>query len=161
MEVLLHPGEFYFGDADTRIRTLLGSCVAITVWHPSERIGGMCHYMLPTRHRRTAGEPLNGKYADEAVAWLLEQMAGAGTTPFDYQIKMFGGGRQFVDTVSAAAIDVPERNVQVGLDLLAASGLALTARHLGGTGHRQVILDIATGDVWLSHVDRAAPELIP
>ncbi|MBL8511280.1 MAG: chemotaxis protein CheD, partial [Betaproteobacteria bacterium] len=51
MDIFLQPGEFYFGDADTRIRTLLGSCVSITMWHPTRRIGGMCHYMLPTRGR--------------------------------------------------------------------------------------------------------------
>lgn len=45
--VTLQPGEFHFGGANTRIQTLLGSCVAITLWHPIRRIGGMCHYMLP------------------------------------------------------------------------------------------------------------------
>ncbi len=49
MEVFLQPGELYFGDGRTRVRTLLGSCVAIAVWHPRLRIGGLCHYMLPSR----------------------------------------------------------------------------------------------------------------
>src|SRR5439155_18563598 len=43
LEIFLQPGEWYFGDADTRIRTLLGSCVAITMWHPRRCLGGMCH----------------------------------------------------------------------------------------------------------------------
>jgi len=34
LEIFLHQGEVYFGDRDTRIRTVLGSCVAITMWHP-------------------------------------------------------------------------------------------------------------------------------
>jgi chemotaxis protein CheD len=48
-ELFLHPGEYAFGDAQTRIRTLLGSCVAITFWHPVLKTGAMCHYLLPAR----------------------------------------------------------------------------------------------------------------
>ena len=49
IEIFLQPGDFYFGDRDTRIRTLLGSCVSITMWHPRLHVGGMCHFMLPER----------------------------------------------------------------------------------------------------------------
>ena len=40
--VLLGAGDFYFGSGHTRVSTLLGSCVSITLWHPRRRIGGMC-----------------------------------------------------------------------------------------------------------------------
>ena len=43
IEIFLQPGELWFGDEQTRIRTILGSCVAVTLWHPGRRIGGMCH----------------------------------------------------------------------------------------------------------------------
>ena len=49
LEIFLQPGEFYWSDAFTRIRTVLGSCVALCVWHPKKNIGGMCHYILATR----------------------------------------------------------------------------------------------------------------
>ncbi len=45
--VVLRPGDFHFGGGHTRISTLLGSCVSITLWHPRRLIGGMCHYMMP------------------------------------------------------------------------------------------------------------------
>ena len=60
-DVFLLPGEFHFGDQDDRIITLLGSCVAITLWHPEKRIGGMCHYMLPSPMYREKPSELNGK----------------------------------------------------------------------------------------------------
>ena len=46
-EVVLAPGQVSFATCPTRLRTLLGSCVAFTFWHPQRRIGGMCHFMLP------------------------------------------------------------------------------------------------------------------
>lgn len=48
-EVILQPGELFFGKEDVVVKTLLGSCIAITLWHPEQKQGGMCHYMLPTR----------------------------------------------------------------------------------------------------------------
>jgi hypothetical protein len=56
------------------LRTLLGSCVAITLWHPTRRIGGMCHFLLPERKRRT-NEPPDGRYGDEAVAEMVKVLS--------------------------------------------------------------------------------------
>jgi chemotaxis protein CheD len=157
MDVFLQPGDFFFADELTRIRTLLGSCVAITLWHPHRRIGGMCHYMLPSRARPDPAAELDGRYADEAVALFLDELSAARTSPQDYVVKIFGGGRQFTEWAPAAGMRVADRNVEVGLELLAAHRLPVTAQHLGGTGHRQVILDLWTGDVWVKHVDRTGP----
>lgn len=44
----LNPGEIFFGGSGFRVRTLLGSCVSIVLWHPNRHLGGMCHYLLPT-----------------------------------------------------------------------------------------------------------------
>ena len=150
LEVFLGPGDVYFGDRDTRIRTLLGSCVAITVWHPVVLIGGMCHYMMPTRHGYNPHHELSGRYADEALRILLNEIHAAWTSPHEYQVKMFGGGNQFPGH-PVIAVDVAARNIDTGLRLLTERGLALTSMHLGGTGHRQVALDNWSGDVWVRH----------
>ena len=149
-EVVLGPGDLHFGDRNTRIRTLLGSCVAVTLWHPGAHIGGMCHYMMPTRRGRVPHGELSGRYADEAMELLMDELRDANTSPRDYQVKMFGGGNQFA---GASGIDVAARNVDFGMALLARHDLTLSAMHLGGNGHRQVILEMWSGDVWLRHVD--------
>jgi chemotaxis protein CheD len=165
-DIFLLPGQVRFASRDTRIRTLLGSCVAVTLWHPRVLIGGMCHFMLPTRgatspvaRTETPGaiaaarpEELDGRYADEALGILLYQVQAAGTQAGEYEAKIFGGGNQFTGHVSAG-IDVATRNVEAGLRLLDLHGFAPSAMHLGGSGHRQVILDLWSGDVWLRHVD--------
>jgi chemotaxis protein CheD len=155
IEIFLNPGEFYFGDRDIRIRTILGSCVSITLWHPKLLIGGMCHYMMPTRHGHSThhDHDLCGRYADEALRILLNEIRAASTLPDQYQVKMFGGGNQFPGH-HAIAVDVATRNIDAGLHLLAERGLALTSMHLGGTGHRQVILDVWSGNVWVRHSER-------
>lgn len=160
MDIFLQPGEFYFGDQNTRIRTILGSCVSITMWHPHRRIGGMCHYMLPSRGTK-AGKQLDGRYADEALLLFMREIRAAGTWPDEYQVKLFGGGNMFRNIgkkVSAQnktqgdgsdCRDVPCRNRQIAYQLIQHYGFALTAEHLGGSGHRQLMFDIASGHAWV------------
>ena len=150
MDIFLNPGEVYFGDRDTRVRTILGSCVAITVWHPQLRIGGMCHFVLPARNR-TKIQDLDGRYADEAILLLLKEILRKQTDPYSYQVKLFGGGNM-VDRYGGAAggrLSVANRNVIAGRELLEEHGFAVAAEHLGGFGHRNVIFDIDSGDVWV------------
>jgi len=157
LEIFLGPGDLYFGDRDTRIRTLLGSCVAVTLWHPRARLGGMCHYVVPSRPGPVPDRrhELEGRYADEAFLMLLAEIRATPTSPDEYEVKMFGGGSQFAE-FSGQAMDVAGRNVDAGLELLQHHGLTLTSMHLGGTGHRQVVLDVWNGDVWVRHVELAS-----
>lgn len=150
IEIFLQPGEIYFGDHSTRIRTVLGSCVAITLWHPRLKIGGMCHYMLARRKGRH-GVELDGRYADEALQILLREINAVGGNPREYQVKLFGGGNMFVRAPSSAhqQINVADDNVVAGRVLLARHGFAISAEQLGGHGHRQVIFEISSGDVWV------------
>lgn len=150
-ELYLQPGEVFFGDASVRVRTVLGSCVSITLWHPQRKLGGMCHYMLPERLRPADGRR-DGRYGPEAWEMLLEQLESAKTQPREYQAKIFGGGRMFALGEGRANLDIGQRNVEVGRRLLAAQGLQAASEHFCGDGHRCLIFDVATGDVWVKHL---------
>jgi chemotaxis protein CheD len=150
LEIFLQPGDLYFGGEKTRIRTLLGSCVAIVLWHPHLRIGGMCHYLLPNRPTRRTDEPLDGRYAEEAMQLFLAELRHSGTVPSDYQAKLFGGGQMFkYSRTQREDLDISTRNAQIGRALLEKEGFKVRAHDLGGQGHRNVIFDLWSGDVWL------------
>lgn len=153
IDIFLQPGEFYFGDRDTRIRTLLGSCVAITLWHPRLKIGGMCHYMLPKSTRNSRHQVYDGKYAEDAVQMFLDEIRKANTHPHDYEVKMFGGGNQFPNG-QQGIFTVSEKNIVLGRNLLQRHGFRLKTEHMGGVGHRSVIFDLWSGDVWVRHVEK-------
>ena len=164
IDIFLQPGDFYFGDEKTRIRTLLGSCVAITLWHPRLHIGGMCHYMLPRRpHRRTdAPLALDGRYAEDAIKMFLGEILQARTRAAEYQVKLFGGGRMFAPSLRHARHpSISETNVDYGRAAIAQCGFTSVAEDLGGDSHRNVILDLWSGNVWVrkpgpSHLRTAA-----
>lgn len=163
MDIFLQPGDFYFGDKDIRIRTLLGSCVSLTLWHPTRRIGGMCHYLLPFRAGREA-HALDGRYAEEAIELFLHEIRGAKSHPFEYQLKVFGAGNMFRRQSKNAACgpdstreemqacrNVSCKNIAIARSLAALHGFEIEAENLGGDGHRQVIFDIWSGHVRVRH----------
>ena len=155
LEVFLQPGEFYFGEEKTRIRTLLGSCVAVTLWHPKLRIGGMAHYMLPQRPSHAADQPLDGRYAEEVMLMFQRELQHTKTRPADYRVKLFGGGRMFAHVQKAKRhVDVSDRNVEIGRQLMVQHGFKIHAEDLGGDGHRNVVFDLWSGDVWLKKTAR-------
>lgn len=150
-EVVLNPGELHFGEAPTRIRTLLGSCVAITLWHPHRKLGGMCHFMLPSRlwRRVPPGEALDGRYADEAIDLLLAQIRDRGAQPAQFQAKLFGGGNMFPGMTRPDADHIGLRNAQTARALIGRLGASLVGEDLAGVGHRSLVFELASGNVWL------------
>lgn len=153
-EVYLQPGELWFGYGDVRLRTLLGSCVAITLWHPRHRCGGMCHFMVPGRPAATPGTT-NGRYAAEAMDWLVQHVAATGLRLAEFQAKLFGGGRMYNHgggrLPPGSMFAVHDRNVDAARALLSGHRLVAAAEHLGGEGHRELRFELATGETWLRH----------
>lgn len=145
------PGQVWFGCAPAQISTLLGSCVAITLWHPLKKLGGMCHFMLPERPASQSRSSLDGRYGDEALQLLLQAAERAGCPAEECEFKLFGGGRMFACEACVAnpGLKVNERNVEQALALTQQRGLKVVARHLGGEGHRQIRMDLGSGDVWM------------
>lgn len=151
-DIFLAPGGFFFGDRDTRIRTVLGSCVAVTLWHPLRLIGGMCHYILPTRGLAHGNGP-DGRYGDEAFRMFLDRIERDGAQPGEFEAKLFGGGNMFPGERRQQALDVGRRNIELGLHLLKRHGFQVKAGHMAGVGHRNVVFEIWSGDVWIKHVE--------
>ncbi len=147
-DVTLRPGEFHFGGGATRVHTLLGSCVAITLWHPEKHIGGMCHYLLP--QRGSCQRLTRGHYADEAMDLFLQEIRSACTRPGEYQVKLFGGGNMFERSCKAdASINVSRKNIEAGINLLQQHGFTVVAQDVGGNRYRRIYLELWSGDVWV------------
>lgn len=159
-DIFLKPGEFHFGAGGGSVSTGLGSCVSITVWHPRLHCGGMCHYLLPTRSSSGSSE-LAGLYADIVMELFARAMSRQGTRPEEYQAKMFGGANMFPDIRTASESDVGAKNIEAGRRLARALGLRLIAEDVGGNSHRRVVLDLATGDVWVRRTSEAPAWALP
>jgi chemotaxis protein CheD len=140
------PGEFFVSPGPGRVRTLLGSCVALVLWHPGRRVGGLCHYVLPGR-MRLPGEPRDGQYADEALDMMAELLARHGLAPSSCHAWCFGGARHLLASRSDPVFDIGARNGEAARRLVQAHGLHLHGHDLGGEWPRHIELDLHSGAV--------------
>jgi chemotaxis protein CheD len=153
-EIFLQPGQYAVGDAACRIRTVLGSCISIALWCPGVRVGAMSHCLLPSRGRAGVSHArglelrgLDARYADEALHLMLHELERRHVRPGQCRAKIFGGGNMF-PSQRAAGVPVGRRNGEAARELLQAQGIEVVSESLFGDGHRQVVFDVATGDVW-------------
>jgi chemotaxis protein CheD len=146
IDIFLQPGEFFVGDASFRVRTVLGSCVSITLWHARHRVGAMSHFLLPYR-LSSAKKELEARYGEDALVLMLDELSGLGVRAGACKAKIFGGGDMFPGH-TRDGMTVGKKNGEAARSLLARHGIPIVSESLFGNGHRQIIFDISTGDVW-------------
>lgn len=164
MDIFLQPGELFVGDANFQIRTILGSCVSITLWHPRLRVGGMSHFLLPTRTGMQSSEELDGRYGDEALLLMINDLKAAGVSHTQCEAKIFGGGNMFPGNEhargqQAKGLAIGERNGKAARKLLHLHEIPVLTESLFGIGHRQIIFDVSKGDVWSRQVRPSTLEI--
>lgn len=144
----IHPGEWYFGNEYENLYTVLGSCVALSVWHPTLKIGGLCHYLLPVQpghqsKRDTRGDGA-GRYAKTVLA-LMKQAMERYAVLGEYQLGLFGG----CDTL--LNYDIGKQNILYAQRWLQDQSLVLTQTDVGGTGSRTLMLNLFSGELFVKH----------
>lgn len=160
IDLFLQPGEYFVGGASYRIRTLLGSCISITLWHPARRIGAMSHFLLPQRERRRAGG-LDARYGEEALLLMESELALLDIPLAACQAKIFGGGDMFPQHARRHAAKVGRSNGEAARGLLQAHGVTVVSESLFGIGHRQIFFEVLSGDVWARQHRPAEPAPAP
>ncbi|MDP9125894.1 MAG: chemotaxis protein CheD [Pseudomonadota bacterium] len=161
IEVFLQPGEYCVGGAGHRIRTVLGSCVSVTLWDPVSRVGAMSHFLLATRGARSKRVDdvrgldlltLDARYGDEALRLMLHDLALRKVAPTACHAKIFGGGNMFPHDHAGGATAIGRRNGEAARGLLQEHGIEIASESLFGDGHRQIAFDVETGHVWARQV---------
>lgn len=145
----LYPAALYASDEPHQINTILGSCVAVCIWDPINRFGGMCHYMLPYWNGEGLASP---KYGNIAVEKLLEKMYSFGSKKQNLVAKVFGGG-EVIDTKSPH-FHIGERNIKLAYDVLKEERIKIVSESVGGKLGRKIIFFTHTGEVKQRYVQR-------
>ncbi len=70
----------------------LGSCVAVFIYDPETRIGGVLHALLP---RAPDEKRSDGKYADSGIRVLYGMIISKGANRRKLWAKLVGGARMF------------------------------------------------------------------
>lgn len=134
----LHAGQLIAAIEPTQITTVLGSCVAICVWDPKLRIGGMNHYMLPMN---PAANDRAERFADTATAALFSRLIALGVSASRLEAKVFGGA----SVLGIAGSVLGQRNVLAARQQLAERSVPIVAEDVGGNKGRKLVFRTDTG----------------
>ena len=121
----------------------LGSCVGITLFDRTKKIGGLAHCMLPT-YKGFEGQNI-AKFVDSAVIELINQMVRIGASRASLVAKIAGGAHMFGRSQNSDMLKIGERNAAAGLAILKQLSIPVQANDTGGTYGRTIELDIDNG----------------
>lgn len=155
VDVFLNAGDFHFhrvrpGEQKPLVlRTLLGSCVSVVLWHPATASGGMCHAVLPAPTRPNA--EFDGNHCDGAMRLFLRETQRLGFPPQQYRAYLMGGARMSMGLREPDKMSVGERNVERFRDLLKRTGFNVSAEHTGLSGARRIKFFLNGGRIEVLH----------
>ena len=153
-KVFLHPGDFFFTGEKSHIHTLLGSCISITLWHPKLCVGGMCHFTLPKfPGNSTNPRKLDGRYADDVMHMFKSEVSKYGTKITEYEAKIFGGGNMIKSKGQNIDDSIGSKNATTAMQLLMNERVDILVAHVGEFGHRRLVFDTSSGNVWVRHIE--------
>lgn len=142
---IVRIAEFHAARTPEIISVLgLGSCVAVLLWDPETRVGGLAHVMLPTCLAFPPPHP-PGKFADTAVPALLDAMIALGADPDRMSAKLIGGANMFANSGPANQLSLGIRNVMSAREALRTSEIPLVAEEVGGNKGRTVYFQTEDG----------------
>jgi chemotaxis protein CheD len=150
VDIAVGMGQAVFAAEPQRLTTILGSCVAVTLYSPRRRMGMLCHVVLP-KSRENSDNP--AKYADTAIPYMLSALRCEGVGPRELTAKLVGGACMFGDNQLSR---IGESNTQATVRALEEAGISIAARDAGGNCGRRICFDLATGIITVASVGRPA-----
>ena len=141
--VYLHPGQIYTAAHAAYVTTVLGSCVAVCLWDPVARVGGVNHFLLP--------KGKGPRYGDEAMQQLIDEMIGRGAFTARMIAKVFGGASVMVP-VAGAPVSIGTRNIEIAHQHLAATSIPILAEQTGGRRGRKLLFHTGSGAAYVKEI---------
>jgi chemotaxis protein CheD len=146
-EIIIRVADLRTGSTgDVLVTYGLGSCVAIVLYDPAKRIGGLAHIMLPSRSLARR-EDVPGKTPQSAVPALMEQLTALGANSRRLTARLVGGASLFASLTPPGSIQMGERNVVASREVLHQHGIPLVGELVGGESGRSVWFHLDDGSL--------------
>jgi len=147
-KIYLHPGQLYASGECSMVTTILGSCVALCLWDPLKRIGGINHFLLPLAGSDMTNSP---RFGAIAVPTLIKKVLYLGADPKRLQAKLFGGAN-VIDAFRDRDNHLGLQNVRIARELLEAEAIPVVGEDVGGHKGRKLIFLTDDGSAWVKEL---------
>ncbi|NPV01399.1 MAG: chemotaxis protein CheD [Brevinematales bacterium] len=143
-QYFLNPGELIFSKKPVLIKTVLGSCVAVTMYDKINKYGGMIHYLLPD----SSNSIVSTKYGDVAIPTLINKFIKEGSKKQFLEATVTGGA--FIIFDESEIFFIGDRNIEIAQTILKQNEIRVVASNTGGERGRRVIFNSYTNQVDVS-----------
>jgi chemotaxis protein CheD len=144
--------------AESIVTYALGSCIAVAIYDPVVKVGGLLHYLLPDIEGDTVRRRSNPFLcANTGIPELVNRCLELGARKHRLSI-CAAGGASVLD--KGGYFNVGHKNYLGLQKALAGARLTTHAEAIGGHVSRSVRLEIGTGKCWVSEGTRLRKELL-
>jgi chemotaxis protein CheD len=139
------------------LSTVLGSCVALCLFDPEARLGGMNHFLLAQPPANAGTDRVDEFYGTYLMELLVNQMLSKGARKSRLRAHLYGGAN-----VNRNMMRIGSANADFARRFVENEGIELVRADLGGTSARRVDFRPSSGQVRCRAVeDRFAPPVQP
>jgi chemotaxis receptor (MCP) glutamine deamidase CheD len=155
-EVSIQAGGIHVSARPCVIRTILGSCVAVCLFDPESKVGGMNHFMLPEGE---TGDAQSTRYGAQAMDALLRELEACSAQRSRLRAKLFGGACVIpgLRLGEVAAVE----NARFVHEFLERHGIPIAAERLGGEAPMCLLFETHTGRAFVQWHRQEAPAQAP
>ena len=145
-QVTIQTGESYASREPVVIKTLLGSCVAVCLYDPIAKLGGMNHILLPGKPDLKKFDN-SAKYGINSMDVLITQIMKLGGNRKRVVAKAFGGAHVLAEI--SPENGVGKKIADFVVAYLKNEKIRLVKSDLNGMDTRIIFFHTDTGDVYL------------
>lgn len=147
----LQPGHLVVSAQPMEVTTILGSCIAVSLWDAQRRVGGMNHFMLPHYTGSGISSP---RFGDIAMRQLVDGLVALGARTALLEARVFGGACMFAPLKNSpsGAGHLGQKNADLALHFLQRAGLRPIQVETGGNRGRKVVFRTDEGSACLKSI---------
>jgi chemotaxis protein CheD len=136
----------------------LGSCVGVALYDPSRKVVGLAHIMLPSSTQARNKSNI-AKFADTAIAKLVNDMVNIGASKSSIVAKLAGGAQMFSFNDTPEMLRIGSRNVTAAKEVLNFLGIPIIAEDTGGDYGRTVEINSENGKLLIKTIGHGIKEI--
>ena len=144
----LHPGQLFASRESHVVTTILGSCVAVCLWEPEAKIGGINHYILPNF---SGDGEASARFGDVSIKELLARLTTMGCDRRRLKAKLFGGAC-VLEAFRERKNHLGGQNIRTARELLEAEAIPVVGEDVGGHKGRKLIFLTDDGSAWVKEL---------
>ncbi len=154
--ITLKPAELFISERPSIVRTVLGSCVSVTMFDRRLGISAICHALLPRSDESSELDSHTSgpyKYVNSVVPLMVQRLRNYGVEIDDLEVKLFGGADMMTARTGRPNYHpVGKSNIDAVIQAITAQNLQVKVSDVGGHMGRKILFYTHTGEVLLKRI---------